>query len=137
MPTAKQIKLVHLARRKLGIDDNLYRSILHGYGGVVSSKDLDNAGFEGVMAYFARCGFRSDWTKRTFGKRLGMASPAQIELIRALWEEWSGSDDERTLNSWLDRSYHIAALRFLTPDIAGKAINGLRVMVARKERKER
>ena len=111
----------------------VYAGILYCHGvGVVSSKDLDNSGFERVMAYFTACGFRSDRTKRAFGKRPGMASPAQIELMRALWKNWSGSDDERSLNSWLERSYSIAALRFLPPDIANKAINGLRAMVARE-----
>lgn len=133
MLTAKHIRLIHLARRQLDFDDEIYRAILclHG-GGVVSSKDLDQEGFEGVMAHFTACGFRSDWTKRTFGNRPGMASPAQIDLILLLWKEWSGSDDDPSLNKWLERSYHVAALRFVTPDVAGKAINGLRAMVARK-----
>ncbi|MEM7428012.1 MAG: regulatory protein GemA [Pseudomonadota bacterium] len=133
MPTAKQIAVVHLAAKELGLDDDTYRAVLKRWGGVTSSKDLDQGGFEKVMAYFTACGFRSTWTRRTFGKRPGRASPAQTDLIRKLWREWSGDDDELALNAWLDRSYHIAALRFVTPEIAKKAIEGLKIMVRRKQ----
>ena len=134
MPTAKQIALIHVARRELGLDDDQYRAVLSLYGGgVESSKELDRAGFDSVIAYFNRCGFRSEWMKRSYGARPGMATPAQINLIRDLWLEWSGSDDEIALNRWIERSFHVTTLRFLTPDVAGKAINGLRAMIARQK----
>ncbi len=133
MLTTKQIALLHVAARQLRLDDHTYRAVLKRYGGVSSSKDLDGAGFNQVMAYFTACGFRSNWTKRTFGHRAGRASPGQIELIRDLWHQWSGHDDELALNAWLDRSYGIAALRFLTPEVARKAIEGLKVMTKRRQ----
>lgn len=133
MPTAKQIALVHVARKQLGFDDDTYRAILHHHGGgAASAAELDRDGFDGVMAYFTAWGFRSTWTKRTYGRRAGMATPNQVELIRKLWREWSGGDDEAALNHWVERFYHVAAVRFLTPDAASKAINGLRAMIARK-----
>lgn len=131
--TPKQIALVHLAAKRLGFADDVYRSILfHHGGGVTSANDLSPAGFEGVMAYYAAWGFRSDWTKRTFGARPGMASPRQVDLIRRLWREWSGGDDDGAMNTWLERSFHVSALRFLTSEGADKAINGLRAMIKRK-----
>lgn len=133
MPTAKQVALIHVARRELGLDDDQYRAILSLYGGgVESSKELDRVGFDSVIEHFNRCGFRSEWMKRSYGARPGMATPAQVNLIRDLWLEWSGLDDETSLNRWIERSFHVAALRFLTPDVAGKAINGLRAMIARQ-----
>jgi len=99
---------------------------------VTSAADLTPEGFKGVMDYFNACGFRSDWMKRTYGNRPGMASPNQIDLIRKLWRQWSGEDNEKDLNLWLDRSFRVSALRFLTPEIAGKAITGLRAMAGRK-----
>jgi len=130
--TPKQIALVHLAAKQLGLDNDLYRTILKVRGGVESAKDLDRDGFERVMAYFTAHGFRSTWTKRTFGKRPGMASPEQVDIIRRLWEQWSGDTDESAINRWLERSYHISSLRFLTPSSASKAINGLKAMVRRR-----
>lgn len=130
--TPKQTALVHLAAKQLGFDDDIYRTILKVHGGVDSARDLDNRGFERVMAYFTAHGFRSTWTQRTFGKRPGMASPRQVDLIRDLWTEWSGKSDEASLNAWLERSFHVTALRFLSSAAAGKAISGLKAMISRK-----
>lgn len=58
--TGKQLALLHVAKRALRFDDDVYRAILKIHGGVESSKDLDAAGFEKVMAHFTACGFRSD-----------------------------------------------------------------------------
>ncbi len=135
MLTGKQIALLHIAAQQLGLDDETYRAVLIAYGGAASAKELSQAGFKAVMAYFTNCGFRSTWTKRTFGNRPGRASPSQVELIRQLWHQYAGSDDETALNKWLHRSFHASALRFLTPPNAGKAIEGLKAMIARKARK--
>lgn len=135
MPTPKQIAVVHLAKKQLGMDEEMYRTVLKLHGGVTSAADLDARGFERVMAYFTACGFRSTWTKRTYGERAGMASPRQVELIRELWRQWAGADDEKGLNAWLERSFHVSALRFLPASTVGKAITGLKVMAARKQAK--
>eukprot|EP01037_Dinobryon_pediforme_P021832 gene21832-22807_t len=111
--TVKQVALIHVAKRQLGLDDDSYRAILQACGRVDSAADLDAAGFHAVMAYFTACGFRSTWTQRTFGKRHAMASPQQVDMIHKLWLEWSGSDDASALNKWIERSYHVSALRFL------------------------
>lgn len=130
--TPKQVALVHLAAKQLGFDDDLYRTVLKVHGGVESAKALDRRGFERVMAYFTAHGFRSSWTKRTFGTRPGMATPEQIEMIRRLWAEWSGAGNDVAMNRWLERSYHVSSLRFLTQAAASKAINGLKAMTRRR-----
>lgn len=130
--TPKQTALIHLAAKQLGFDEDLYRTILKVHGGVESAKDLDAPAFKRVMAYFTAHGFRSTWTQRTFGKRPGMASPQQIDAIRRLWEQWSGQADEAALSRWLERSYRVSSLRFLTPASAANAINGLKAMVKRR-----
>lgn len=132
MPTAKQIALIHLAKKQLGLDEELYRSVLQGYGRAATATELDAGGFKRVMAYFTACGFRSTWTKRTFGERRGMASPRQVELIRQLWRQWSGGDDNAHLDAWIERSFHVTALRFLPSEKAAKAITALKAMAGRK-----
>jgi hypothetical protein len=115
MISTKKIALVHVAAKQLGFDDDMYRAVLrqHG-GGVTSARDLDQDGFRGVMAYFNAWGFRSSWTQRTYGVRPGMATPAQVELIRKLWREWSGDDDEAALNHWVERFYASRQCAFWT-----------------------
>lgn len=131
--TRSQLAVIKIAKKKLGLDDYTYRAVLRQHGGVESAKDLDARGFTAVMDHFKRCGFRSHWHERTYGDgRPGMATPAQVDAIRARWFDYTGRNDEAALNKWLERSYGIAALRFLDQDRASKALNGLKMMVARK-----
>lgn len=130
--TPKQLGLLAVARKRLGLEEEDYRAILREVAGVESARDLDYIGFERVMVRFKQLGFESTWSKRTFGRRHGMATPSQIDTIRAMWSSFSGSDDEAPLNAWLKRTCKVSALRFLDADGAHKAINGLRAMNARK-----
>jgi hypothetical protein len=126
-----QLSVIHLAKRRLGLDDDTYRDVLKLHGGVESAEDLDDAGFDRVMDYFARLGFKSSWRERTFGNRAGMATPPQIDKIRDLWRAYTGGDDERTLNRWLEHYFKVTTLRFLTKDVAQKAITALLRMTDR------
>jgi len=139
MISAKQIAVVKVAVRQLGFDDATYRAILREHGGVESARDLDFLGFDAVMKHFAACGFRSTWTKRSYGNgRPGMASAPQIGLIRHLWQEWSdgpADDDDAGLNHWLEHHFGVSALRFLNTAGAHKAITALKRMKERKHAK--
>ena len=135
MTTETRSRLIHVAKRQLGLDDATYRHILQDVAGVQSSKDLDDGGFADVMDYFDRLGFRSTSAAREFGHRRGMASPAQIGTIRKLWTEWATDGSEKSLNAWIERCFHVSSLRFLTNDNASKAITGLRAMAKRPAKK--
>lgn len=135
MISAKQIGLIHVAAKQLALPEDTYRAILRQHGGVGSAGDLDPLGFERVMAYFNALGFRSTWMRRTYGERRGMASPRQVNLIRHLWRDWSGGDDEAAIGKWLDGHFGVAALRFVTSEVAQKAITALRQMARRKAAK--
>ncbi|NJL08487.1 MAG: regulatory protein GemA [Bacteroidales bacterium] len=130
--TPKQIALIHVAKKRLGLTEDQYRALLLWAGGVESAKDLDAAGFERVMGHLTSWGFKSDWNRRTFGNRPGMASPRQVDLIRDLWRQFSGADDDAALGKWLERSYKVSSLRFVDAAAAQKAITGLRAMTRRK-----
>ena len=133
----KRLSLIHLAKARLGLDDEAYRAILMRCGGVASSRDLDPAGFDFVMEAFHRLGFESDFSRRNFGYRAGMASAAQVSLIRALWSEFTdGAGDDSSLGKWLSRTFKVSSLRFLPADKAPKAITALLAMKAKKAAKE-
>lgn len=53
-----QIIYLQSARRQINLDDAGYRMVLRTAGDVETSKDLNNAGFESVMAQFEALGFR-------------------------------------------------------------------------------
>jgi hypothetical protein len=132
--TKKQIALLHVAKRDLGMADDDYRAILARFGRVESAADLDAKGFYAVMKYFTALGFRSTWTKRTFGYRPTMATPPQIDLIRSLWRKFSGSEDAEDieLNKWLDRYQKVSSLRFVDNKKAAKVIFALKAMSKRQ-----
>lgn len=52
------IKLIHIAKAQLGLDEEAYRELLQDVAGVGSSKDLDLQGFRKVMAELERLGFK-------------------------------------------------------------------------------
>lgn len=133
--TGKQIALIHVAKRDLGLDDDSYRDILTRFGRVTSAADLDAKGFYAVMKYLTALGFRSNWTLRTYGYRPTMATPPQVDLIRSLWRRYIGAADENDaeLNKWLHHSQKISSLRFVDNKKAAKVISALKAMVARRQ----
>jgi len=137
MPISKEkIRLIHVAKRQLGMEDADYRSLLMRVAGVKSSKDLDDFGFNLVMGAFAQLGFKSDFAKQHFGARIGMASPRQVALIRKLWGEYTdGQAGDAELRKWLKNHFKVDALQFLDPGTAHRAIGGLTNMVKRKKQK--
>ena len=136
--TKKQTALIHVARKQLGLSDERYRYILRKMAGVESARDLDRTGFEFVMQAMAALGFRSEFTRSFYGHRDGMATPAQVTRIRALWGEYTeGGAGERSLDKWLERTCKVSALRFLTDDEAQKALKGLWAMRNRQKAAKR
>lgn len=90
MLTKKQLQLIHVAKRQLGLDDADYREVLREKGGVGSSKALTVRGLEDVMAHFEHMGFRNVgdtvgdyWRKRQFDRGIH-ADARQLHLIREL-----------------------------------------------------
>ncbi|MGB3313023.1 MAG: regulatory protein GemA [Albidovulum sp.] len=133
--SANQVKLLHVAKGKLGIGDDDYRRALAHLARVTTSKDLDREGFETMMGFFEWMGFKPLGGRGpSYGQRPGMASFAQIELIRALWSEYTDGvyEGEDQLNKWLERCFKVSSLRFLKADAAPKVITALKSMKARK-----
>jgi uncharacterized protein DUF1018 len=130
--TREQLAVIHLAKKRLRWNDDMYRAVLRELGGVDSAKDLTPEGFGLVMEYAIAWGFRSDWYTRTYGNRPNMATPQQVDLIRERFREFCGRDDEAALNRWLERSFRVTALRFLDKDRASKALNALKAMNKRR-----
>ena len=129
-----QISLIHVAKAKLAWDDDTYRQVLVRIAGVTSSKDLDQEGFEAIMGFADYCGFRPlGKGAPRYGNREGMATFAQLELIRELWRELHGQRecDDAALCGWLLKYHKVNSMRFLTLDGARKIITGLKAWKAR------
>lgn len=134
----KQIALIHVIRAKLAWDDELYREVLVKIGGVTTSTELTQQGFEAVLAYAEHCGF-TPLARETprYGNRPGMATHGQLALIRELWREVHGTRDcdDAALTGWLLKYHKVSSLRFLTMDAARKVITGLKAWKTRPKAK--
>lgn len=129
----KKISVLHVAKARLGLTDDDWRGVLRGVAGVASSTELDDAGFALVMDHLKSLGFTSTAAARSFGHRRGMASAAQVHLLRQLWSQYtSGEGTDASLGHWLERTFKVSALKFLDDRRASRAIDALKAMVARR-----
>ena len=132
-----QKTILHVAKAKLGLDDDVYRQVLVRIAGVTSSTELDQAGFEAIMGFFDYCGFRPlGKGAPRYGNRPDMATFAQLELIRELWRELHDARecDDEALLGWLRKYHKVDSMRFLTMESARKAITALKAWKARPRR---
>jgi hypothetical protein len=141
MNPSNRLKLLNLARRRLGLDEDSYRAILASQAGVTSGKLVvaDPDAFERVMAHLRKLGFRSDAFNRADGREPAgtMATAGQIELIRKLWIGNSGKQPGAELDRWIEQRFKVSSLRFVTFATARKLIGALRAWEARKAAKAR
>ncbi|WP_457650343.1 regulatory protein GemA [Profundibacter sp.] len=130
----KQNALLWVAKSKLGLSEAEFRAAMAQIAGVSSTKELDVPGFEAMMGFFEYLGFTPLTAKgKNYGSRAGMASFAQIELIRNLWLEYTGNrSDEAGLNKWLESKWKVSSLRFVTKSKAQRIITALKAMKARQ-----
>jgi phage gp16-like protein len=138
--TKEKLSVIHIAKKQLGLEEEEYRKIIRDLGGVESSKELTEAGFEAVMFRFYQLGFQSTWNKKNLGYRPRMASPRQIAMIRELWGQFTeGQGDDASLGKWLEGKFKVSSIRFLDSATAHKACGALKRMTDKpgKSRKSR
>lgn len=88
--TRAQYQILHVAKRQCDLTDDAYRTILRSTAKVFSAKDLDNSGFEQVMAVMEVQGFVDSvhgdgyWTRKSEQRTSGLANERQIDLINRL-----------------------------------------------------
>lgn len=126
---ANLIKLIHVAKTKLALDDEVYREILTSTTGKDSSKLLTPAQLEAVLDRLKQLGFAVESKDKAGVKNL--ASDAQSQLIRHLWLQLfeagqvkNGS--ELALAKFVENRVKVSALQFLSSESADMVINHLR-----------
>lgn len=144
MLEAKHLRLLHVARREMGIDEDDFRQLVAHFGkdcpgmplGQPSTKFLTLPAFNKLMQHFERMGFVSSAKKaaQKSERRPGAATLRQIAMVESLWRRYTKyQGDARSLGKWLERTYQVSSARFLTFDAARKAITALNEMVTRSE----
>jgi len=142
-PNSRQglIRLVHVAKRDLALDDDTYRAMLMSVTGEVSSADLTVPQLERVLAHMKKSGFTvrhkspkdrpRDSAHPPGGLSRSIAQDAQSKKIRALWlslHDMGAVRDcsEAALGAYVKRIAHCDALQWLDSDQASRVIETLK-----------
>ena len=92
--TRRQLALLHVARERLGLDEDAYRDLLELEAGVRSARELDAEGFRAVLRRLERLGFHPRPREDALPARPGMATPAQLSYLTGLWHRYTGRSDD-------------------------------------------
>lgn len=105
MATHKQLARIHILKQERGMNDEDYREFLQSRFGVGSSKDLTRP--QALDAIEALGGEKRKRLKGRFesdpGKRDGFATPRQLRMLEAMWEEVSYVQDEEKRKEAMDK----------------------------------
>lgn len=76
------LKVIHVARKELGLDEDTYRALLCRVTGQASLRAMSEAQRESVVKEMVRLGFKV----RVQGRRLPASFPPWVRMIHALWK---------------------------------------------------
>lgn len=128
---------IHIAKKKLGLDDATYRAVLERVTGKTSSAGLPDRQLIAVVEEFKRLGFND---RLRAPKRAGsrpLATSAHAGKIRALWVALYNlglvvDPAESALSAFVERQTKVSALQWLRPDQAFAVIEALKKWAERK-----
>lgn len=130
---SKDLAMIHIAIKDLGISDDEYRSLLKTVCGVDSSSQLDMAGRQRFLDHLKRCGWKP---KSKEGKPHRKLSP-RAGKIYSLWQQLADAKlvEQRTfsaLEAWVKVQTGVDKLEWLNEAQAGQCIEQLKKWLARK-----
>ena len=137
-----QIKRIHALVNRIGISDEDYRAKLDEEFGVRTCKKLTRAEagrFIRNMEAVAK-GMGIDVgrrPRREWKRRPGMATPAQLRKIEAMWADVSrqrtAGGKRKALGAFLERRFGVSDLAFVTHEMPSKIIHTLEAMKKQKQ----
>jgi len=153
-PNSQQglIRLVHVAKRDLALDDETYRAMLMAVTGEASSADLTVPQLERVLDHMKRSGFTvrhkspkdrpRDSAHPPGGLSRRIAQDTQSRKIRALWLSLHDMGavrncSEAALGAYVRRITRCDALQWLDADQASHVIETLKKWQFRIQQKTR
>lgn len=149
-PAMKKLRQeIGYTRKQIGIDEDLYREMLSERFNVFSCTQLTEIQLREFIKILKENGLKSgkfkpvkkySFQKRKYeelGKREGMASPAQLRMIEAIWFEVSNqtSDEARAdaLNNFLDKHFGVSNIKWIESTMVGKIKKTLEKMLYQKQ----
>lgn len=116
----RDLAVIHLAAKQLGLDDETYRAMLWTVARVRSAADLDFAGRAKVLTHM-----------QGRGARIGRRDPPLVRKMRACWLALRDAGllrdaSERALNAFVHRAVGVDAPRFCSSAQAHQVIEALK-----------
>lgn len=129
MDRTQLLKVIHVARRELQLDEATYRQLLKTHCGGESLRAMSDAQLARIFAVMKKLGFKVT-------SKEPPAYDKQAALIRALWRELANSGAIRdgslsALNKFVLRQTDIARLEWLNNQQASQVIEQLKKWLAR------
>lgn len=136
----QQMKLIHIAKRDLQLDEETYRGIIREVGGSASgsAKDLTDRGANRVLDHFRGLGWvPSKLGGQTLpglkGQRVGMATQKQLALLLRLWNDAARTPTEAAFNHFLKNRFGVSHYRFLPINKVSGVKAALDSMLAKRQ----
>lgn len=125
---SKYIKLIHIAKSQLNLDDDTYRHLLLTVTKKTSTKDMTVWELEKVLHNFKSKGFKVKSSKKV--EKISATKPVH-KKIRSLWLELADAGEvknrsEKAINSYVKRIVGVEVMDWLNTDQAMKVIESLK-----------
>lgn len=132
-PRQKLIRLIHVAKRELRLDDATYRGILQAAVKKSSSSEMTVPELEKTLEHMKRCGFKV----RSKKSSIPLAQDPESKKIRALWiflHELGlvRNSSEAALAAYVKRITGVEALQWLNGQQAETMIESLKKWAMRR-----
>lgn len=126
----RELAMIHIAKKDLGMAEDSYRAILWTIGRVTSAAELDWAGRKQLLDHLKKCGFKPKPGPSKAGGR-ELADSAQASMVRGLWLELHAAGivkdpSERALTKWVKRMTGVDSLGWLKPVQMNMVIESLK-----------
>ncbi|MCA2408439.1 regulatory protein GemA [Rhizobium leguminosarum bv. viciae 248] len=134
---SSSLAAIHVAKKKLGLDDDTYRAKLERITGKPSAKDMTEAEREKVLTVFRNEGFTKTPTARRIDGRQKLTGK-YAKKLQALWiAAWNlgivRDRDDKALIAFVKRQTGIDHTRFLVyAEDAKRSIEALKSWIARQ-----
>lgn len=127
MTRIQLIKIIHVAKRELQMDEETYRQLLNTYSGVDSLREMDVKQLNQILDAMKKIGFKV----RTQKKEKLTATDEQSRKIRSLWLEMADAGfirdrTERAINVYVHRITGVSRLDWLNTSAASRVIETLK-----------
>lgn len=130
----RDLAMIHMARVRLGLDEDLYRTLLRDMFGVESSADLDAARRERLIAWFRSHGW-ADGRRRADRPRWfkTIDDPMKGRMSRKIWALLADAGrGDAYIDALVKRMFGIDRLEFCSPDQLYKVISALEIDAGRR-----